>query len=245
MKPADHVSRRNFIQAGALGVAGLAAVRPRVAWAQNGEPKRGGSLVVRSGPLRGIDPHLETWGAALQVIHQTYNALLKFNHDGTKILPDLAESWEQKDDLTYSFKLRQGVRFHNVPPVNGRELTSEDVKYSIERQMTNQPGKFQHAYFFLDKLASIQTPDKYSIVFKTKEPYAPFLNYIASPWTVIVAREVVEKHGDLQRHAIGTGPFMLAKLYDREAALTSRAILISTLCSVVSVSLLIAWLTRS
>jgi peptide/nickel transport system substrate-binding protein len=215
MRPADHVSRRNFIQAGALGVAGLAAVRPRVAWAQNGEAKRGGSLVVRSGPLRGIDPHLETWAAALQVIHQTYNALLKFNHDGTKILPDLAESWEQKDDLTYSFKLRQGVKFHNVPPVNGRELTSEDVKYSIERQMTDQPGKFQHAYFFLGKLASIQTPDKYTIVFKTKEPYAPFLNYIANPWTVIVAREVVEKHGDLQRHAIGTGPFVMQE-YRRE-----------------------------
>ncbi len=80
MRPADHVSRRNFLQAGALGVAGLAAVRPRVAWGQNnGEAKRGGTLVVRSGPLRGIDPHLETWAAALQVIHQTYNALLKFN----------------------------------------------------------------------------------------------------------------------------------------------------------------------
>ena len=79
----------------------------------------------------------------------------------------------------------------------------------------NQPGKFQHAYFFLGKLASIQTPDKYTIVFKTKEPYAPFLNYIASPWTVIVAREVVEKHGDLQRHAIGTGPFIMQE-YRRE-----------------------------
>ena len=156
--------------------------------------------------------------ATLQVVHQTYNALLKFNHDGTKILPDLAESWEQKDDLTYVFRLRQGVKFHNVPPVNGRELTSEDVKYSIERQMTNQPGKFQHAYFFLGKLASIETPDKYTVVFKTKEPYAPFLNYIASPWTVIVAREVVEKHGDLQRHAIGTGPFIMQEYRrDQEA----------------------------
>ena len=215
MKPADHVSRRSFLHAGIVG-AGLAAASPRIAWGQDkGDAKRGGTLVVRSGPIRGIDPHLETWGAALQVIHQTYNALLKFNHDGTKILPDLAESWEQKDDVTYSFKLRQGVKFHNVPPVNGRELTSEDVKYSIERQMTDQPGKFQHAYFFLGKLASIQTPDKYTIVFKTKEPYAPFLNYIANPWTVIVAREVVEKHGDLQRHAIGTGPFIMQE-YRRE-----------------------------
>ena len=171
-----HVSRRSFLQAGAVGVTGL-AVGPRVAWAQGkGEAKRGGALVVRSGPIRGIDPHMETWATTLQVVHQAYNALLKFNHDGTKILPDLAESWEQKDDLSYAFRLRQGVKFHNVPPVNGRELTSEDVKYSIERQMTNQPGKFQHAYFFLDKLAGIQTPDKYTIVFKTKEPYAPSID---------------------------------------------------------------------
>lgn len=215
----SHVSRRGLLQAAALGVTGLAVGGARVAWAQGkGEAKRGGTLVVRSGPIRGIDPHLETWPATLQVVHQTYNALLKFNHDGTKILPDLAESWEQKDDLTYVFRLSQGVKFHNVPPVNGRELTSEDVKYSIERQMTNQPGKFQHAYFFLDKLASIQTPDRYTIVFRTREPYAPFLNYIASPWTVIVAREVVEKHGDLQRHAIGTGPFIMQEYRrDQEA----------------------------
>ena len=59
-----HVSRRSFLRAGALGVTGLAAGGTRVAWAQ-GEAKRGGTLVVRSGPLRGIDPHLETWGAAL------------------------------------------------------------------------------------------------------------------------------------------------------------------------------------
>src|SRR5215208_5278905 len=134
-----HVSRRSFLQAGVLGVTGLAATQPGVAWGQQGktDAKRGGTLVVRSGPIRGIDPHLETWATTLQVVHQTYNALLKFNHNGTKILPDLAETWEQKDDVTYVFRLRQGVKFHNVPPVNGRELTSEDVKYSIERQMTN------------------------------------------------------------------------------------------------------------
>jgi peptide/nickel transport system substrate-binding protein len=221
-----YVSRRGFVKAGAVGVGGLAVAGlssvspgPRSAWAQDkGQPKRGGTLVVRSGPIRGIDPHFETWGATMQVVHQTYNALVKFTHDGAKIVPDLAESWEQKDDVTYAFRLRPGVRFHNVPPVNGRELTSEDVKYSIERQMTAQPGKFQHAYFFLGKLASIQTPDKSTIVFKTKEPYAPFMNYIANPWTVIVAREVVEKHGDLQRHAIGTGPFIMQEYRrDQEA----------------------------
>ena len=72
MKPANrgtngllaHVSRRSFLRAGALGVTGLAAAGPRVAWAQDkSDAKRGGTLVVRSGPIRGIDPHLETWGA--------------------------------------------------------------------------------------------------------------------------------------------------------------------------------------
>jgi len=214
------VSRRDFLKAGAVGGIGLAgfSMVGSGAWhvfAQESQAKRGGTLVVRSGPIRGIDPHFETWGATLQVVHQTYNALVKFNHDGTKIVPDLAESWEQKDELTYMFRLRQGVRFHDVSPVNGRELTSEDVKYSIERQMSDQPGKFQHAYFFLGKLASIETPDKYTVVFNTKEPYAPFMNYIANPWTVIVAKEVVEKYGDLQRHAIGTGPFIM-KEYRRD-----------------------------
>jgi peptide/nickel transport system substrate-binding protein len=214
------LSRREILKAGAvsgIGVAGLLHMRPsiRPVLAQGSQPKPGGELVIRSRAVRGLDPHFETWETTLQVVHQTYNALIKFNHDGTKILPDLAESWEQTDELTYVVRLRQGVRFHDVPPVNGRELTSEDVKYSIERQMTDQPGRFQHAYFFLGKLTSIDTPDQHTVVLKTKEPYAPFMNYLANPWTVIVAREVVEKHGDLQRHAIGTGPFIM-KEYRRD-----------------------------
>ena len=162
MKPANHVSRRSFLRAGALGVTGLAAGGTRVAWAQ-GDAKRGGTLVVRSGPLRGIDPHLETWAAALQVIHQTYNALLKFNHDGTKILPDLAESWEQKDDLTYSFRLRQGVKFHN-----GDEVTSEDVKFSIMRNIGKR-STTGYAGPLRTLIADIETPAPDRVVIVSKE----------------------------------------------------------------------------
>ena len=216
----EGVLRRDCLKAGTAGGVGLAGFSlggagARSALAQESKPKSGGTLVVRSGPIRGIDPHFETWGSTLQIVHQAYNGLVKFTPDGSTIVPDLAESWKQTDEVTYVFQLRQGVRFHNVPPVNGRERTSEDVKYSIERQMTDQPGKYQHAYFFLGKLASIETPDKYTVVFKTHEPYAPFMNYIANPWTVIVAREVVEKYGDLQKHAIGTGPFIM-KEYRRD-----------------------------
>src|SRR5262245_24312640 len=90
-----HPPRRTFLWVSAVGTVGVAAgSRVGVASGQDKpDAKRGGTLVVRSGPIRGIDPHIETWASTLQVVHQTYNALLKFNYDGTKIQPDLAESW--------------------------------------------------------------------------------------------------------------------------------------------------------
>src|SRR5882672_12275545 len=98
------LSRRACLQAGVaggIGLAGLSRLGARDATAQDSKPKTGGTLVVRSGPIRGIDPHFETWGATLQVVHQTYNGLVKFTPDGATIVPDLAESWQQTDDLTY------------------------------------------------------------------------------------------------------------------------------------------------
>ncbi|MBK6563239.1 MAG: hypothetical protein IPG14_17130 [Dehalococcoidia bacterium] len=95
-----------------------------------------------------------------------------------------------------------------MEPANGREFTSEDVKYSIERQSTDQAGKFQHAYFFLKRIASIETPDNYTVRVKMNTAYAPFLSYIASPWTMMINRESVEKWGDLTETTIGTGPFI-------------------------------------
>jgi peptide/nickel transport system substrate-binding protein len=75
--------------------------------------------------------------------------------------------------------------------------------------MTDEAGKFQHAYFFLGAIDSIATPDTSTVQIKMKKAYAPMLSYLASPWTMIIAREAVEEFGDLTEHAIGTGPFML------------------------------------
>ncbi|MCP4755951.1 MAG: ABC transporter substrate-binding protein [Proteobacteria bacterium] len=162
---------------------------------------------------RSLDPHMETYANTTQVTLQTNNGLLRFNRrmDGVEL--DLAKSWRQIDDVTYEFKIHKGVRFHDVPPVNGRELTSADVKYSIER-IAGKYGKksnFKHSYYFDGKIASIKTPDRYTIIIKTKEPYAPFIKYVSSPWCAIVAKEVVDKHKNLKRKAIGTGPFILKK----------------------------------
>ncbi|MGI8553910.1 MAG: ABC transporter substrate-binding protein [Dehalococcoidia bacterium] len=174
------------------------------------QPKRGGTFTfAEGGSPRTLDPHFDTFPANTIVTNNVYNSLLTFTPDLTKIVPELATALpEQPDPLSFVFKLQQGVKYQNVAPANGREMTSADVKYSIERQMTNQAGKFQHAYFFLNKLASIETPDKYTIKFTTMKPYAPFISYMASPWTQVILRELVEADGDLTKRAVGTGPFI-------------------------------------
>ncbi len=171
----------------------------------------GGTYRSSWATIRSLDPHMETAAATTSFANMTYNGLIRLAPHMDKKELDLAKSWKRVDELTYIFKLRKGIRFHNIPPVNGRELTSTDVKYSIMR-IAGKYGKkarFAHRYYFEDKLESIETPDRYTIVFKTKEPYAPFINYLASAWTKIVPREAVEKWGNLKTKAIGTGPFML------------------------------------
>jgi peptide/nickel transport system substrate-binding protein len=176
------------------------------------QPKQGGTVTVRAdADARGFDPHLETQTQASIHITKIYSGLMIWNRDSTELVPDLAQSYEQPDEVTYIFKLNQGVKWHNIPPVNGRELTAEDVKFSIERMSTNQPGKFQHAYYFLGRIAKIDAVDKYTVRFTMNKPYAPFMAYIGSPWSKIVAREAVDKWGELTKSEtmIGTGGFML------------------------------------
>jgi peptide/nickel transport system substrate-binding protein len=192
------------------GVATVAPTQPLPTQDTAAKPKSGGSLVlVSGGEPRTLDPHFDTFPANTMITNNTNNSLIKFADDLSKIETDMALGLpEQPDDLTYIFKLPQGVKFHNVEPVNGREMTAEDVKYSIERQMTDQAGKFNHAYYFLGRIASIDALDKYTVRFKMNGPFAPMISYLASPWTQVICREVVEKYGDLTEKAIGTGPFI-------------------------------------
>jgi len=175
------------------------------------QPKYGGTLkCATNADPRSLDPHIETADASN--ITRGYNGLVTWNTEGTKIIPDLAVSWEQPDDVTYVFKLNQGVKFHNVPPVNGRELTADDVKFSITRMMSTQPaGKFTHASLFLGRLAKIDAVDKYTVKFTTTNPDVTFMSSMANVWTKIVAPEAVDKYGELTEVIIGTGPFMLGK----------------------------------
>ncbi|MEZ4481330.1 MAG: ABC transporter substrate-binding protein [Dehalococcoidia bacterium] len=174
------------------------------------QPKKGGTFrQLLTGSPRSLDPHFDTFPANGAVTLKTNEGLLRFKPDFSAVEPELATAMpEQPDPLTFVFKVRKGVKFHNVAPVNGREMTAEDVKYSLERQMTDEAGKFQHAYFFLGAVDKIETPDAETVTFKMSKNYAPFISYVASPWTQVINRETVEKEGDLTQTAVGTGPFI-------------------------------------
>jgi peptide/nickel transport system substrate-binding protein len=80
----------------------------------------GGTLRTVANTIRSMDPHMETAAQTTDFTNLVYNGLLRLTPDMQGVELDLAESWRQIDDLTYEFKLRKGVHFQNLPPVNGR-----------------------------------------------------------------------------------------------------------------------------
>jgi peptide/nickel transport system substrate-binding protein len=204
-----------------LGGAAVAAgaAGPLVAPAAQAQtPKRGGTLrfTFQSDPVTGFDPQ-QTISFVTQVpLSFVYSRLVKVKAGPAvkpmtyPIEPDLAESWDRPNETTYVFKLKKGVRWHNKPPVNGRELTADDVKYTYDRFLSvkGNPNKP-----VLDSIESIDAVDKYTVRFRLREPNAWFLDMLASTSTWIVARECVEKFGDLKKvdSVVGTGPWMLER----------------------------------
>ena len=105
------------------------------------------------------------------------------------------------------------MKFHNKPPVNGREVTADDVKYSIERFMAKSGLPLAR----LEPVQAIDVVDRYTVRMTLKEPYAPLLNHLANAaYVVILPREVEDKLKDFNRPEamIGTGPFMV-KAYQK------------------------------
>jgi ABC-type transport system substrate-binding protein len=136
----------------------------------------------------------------------------------TDLVPDLAESYEiSADGLTYTFKLREGVKFHN-----GRELTADDVKWSIERTVrpeTQSPGQ---GFFGMiagfdevaageaQELSGIEALDPYTVRFTLSRPDATFLHVLAINFAFAVPKEEVERYGeDFGKNPVGTGAYRM------------------------------------
>jgi peptide/nickel transport system substrate-binding protein len=221
------LTRRDLLKSGVAAAVTSSAsplLLPRVAGAQG---KRGGMLRVRGYDPPHFDPH--------QTLNFKTNNTLSFVHAklvrhkvGTGVTPgsfivepDLAERWDELDDGTVVFYLRKGVRWQNRPPVNGRELIAEDVKFTYDRFLTEKANPLK---YLLDPVDRVEVVDRYTVRFRLKEPFVWLVNVLANPTgTWIVPREAVEKYGDLKRpeSAIGAGPFILER-YEPNVKTTFR-----------------------
>jgi peptide/nickel transport system substrate-binding protein len=166
-----------------------------------------------------LDPHLSVSFLTQNAASLVYNGLVRLTYVNEQkdyadltIRPDLAETWEYLDDKTLVFHLRKGVKFHNKPPVNGREVNAQDVKYSLERFAAKSGFRSR-----FDEVDRIEAVDDYTVKIITKHPFAPMLINLASPsYSVILPKEAEAQYSDFNKAeaAIGTGPFMLER-YER------------------------------
>src|SRR5262245_976314 len=159
------LTRRDVLKTGLAAGAALSAgslVRPRPAGAQ----KRGGILKVRGYDPPDFDPHQTLNFKTNTTLSFVYSKLVRHKvgagiAPGTfAIEPDLAERWEEPDELTTVFYLRKGVRWQNKPPVNGRELTAEDVKFTYDRFLNEKGNPLR---FFLDPVDRVAVVDRYIV----------------------------------------------------------------------------------
>jgi ABC-type transport system substrate-binding protein len=177
---------------------------------QKAGPVSGGTARFGSRTPTNWDPTSPA-GSLLSSYLFAHNQLVQFkvndfvkNPNFMEIEPVLAKTMpEQPDELTFTFKLHEGVKFQDVAPVNGRELTSEDIAYAVEAYR-EAPAQ---APTFLD-VASVETPDKYTVTFKMARPAAYFLGTIVIPFHWIFSREQHESPDGLGKVPIGTGAFL-------------------------------------
>jgi len=151
--------------------------------------------------ITSIDPHRAVEWSDNTVNPLVYEALVGFGPDG-QWQGVLAESWDVSDDgLTSTFHLREGVMFHN-----GRELTADDVVFNFDRILNEDSGASMRSYF-VNKLASYEALDPYTVQFKLNGGAGTFLSELGlSVRTGIVAPEAVTQDNTII-HPIGTGPF--------------------------------------
>ena len=171
-----------------------------------GAPRRGGELVyVVSAEPPSFDGHRETTFAVIHPVSPHYSTLARFDPDNyPRVVGDLAESWTiSPDNLTYTFKLRDGVKFHDGSP-----LTSRDVKASYERIIRPPEGVVSARKQSYGAIESIEAADPLTIVFKLKYVSPAMLSLFASPWNYIYSAAALDKDPRYpEKNILGTGPF--------------------------------------
>jgi peptide/nickel transport system substrate-binding protein len=175
-------------------------------------PRSGGELhfVVPSEPPS-YDAHREETFGLIHPIAPFYSLLLRIDPTdpkGSRIVGDLAERWTvSKDRLTYTFKIRSGVRFHD-----GQPLTARDVKASYDHIIFPPDGVVSNRRGAYIAFKSVEAPDDRMVVFRLKWPAAAALSLLASPWNFIYSADKLREDPHwYETHIDGTGPFVFVE----------------------------------
>ncbi|MDP2949996.1 MAG: ABC transporter substrate-binding protein [Chloroflexota bacterium] len=219
------LSRRVALKAGAiaaLGAASLALVGCEgggktgpagTSTPQAGQPKYGSTLVQgRAVDPVGLDPHTDL--ASMDIFVKMYSNLY-FLTPGRQAQMNLAESMEMPDRQTFIFALRQGAKFHDIDPVNGREITSEDVRYSFTRRGTDILSIDKRFWTLIQR--GMETPDPYTFKVTLGQPFVPAFIEMGNPTWCVVPQEAVKRFDTLKQNAIGSGPYMLQRFVRAES----------------------------
>jgi peptide/nickel transport system substrate-binding protein len=175
-------------------------------------PVGGGKIALNGSDPVNLDFHTQT-GPVYWTLHS--NRLLKYR-TGPGVSPnqydlvgDLATSWESPDPLKVTFKLNPNAKFHNKAPVNGRVVTSEDVKRTLTLMNTERNDYiFRYLVDYIDR---IDTPDAQTVSLTLKQPTPLVFSYLAYYNAAIAPVEIIDRDKNLQKDDIGTGPYIFSQ----------------------------------
>jgi peptide/nickel transport system substrate-binding protein len=190
----------------------------------NGVPKMGGTLNWSPGSptLANLDPLTSASAMVHQVAMPSYSGLMQIGRDPkdrnspTVFYPELATKWEIQPTKMV-FTLREGVKFHNVAPVNGRVFTSEDAKYAINRVATDKVSLFRGAY---SDVSSIETPDPKTLVINMKKFNPLMMTQLAGHFGWMYPKEL-EEGSKFRETIVGTGPFIFQR-WEKDARVSYK-----------------------
>ena len=207
------------VGAGTLTACGRRAPKAPKAASQPGAnaPRYGGTLNLgKKNDPNTFDPGTKL-SATGQVLALTNDRLVAYKTGSSvgyydlTLQPWFAQHWETPDAQVYTFKLNT-AKFAALPPVNGRAMTAEDVRWSFEYLShtgwaASGPRVATAALF--SGLERIETPDASTAVFHFSAPFAPFLTYTTAVTSAILAREIYDQDGGFAKRAAGSGPWQL------------------------------------
>ncbi|MFZ1199902.1 MAG: ABC transporter substrate-binding protein [Desulfobacterales bacterium] len=174
-----------------------------------------GSTLIwgRGGDSVSLDLAQATDGESIKAGIQMLENLVIFDKESMDVVPQLAESWKVSDDgLTWTFKLRQGVKFHDGEPFNAQAVYDSFARVIDPNHPFHKYGKWVYLSLSLGPVKQIKILDDDTIALVTEKPYAPLLNNLALWLCPILSPKAMAEYKDqIGQHPVGTGPFTFSK----------------------------------